>query len=213
MKEVKPIAPRNFGWLEVTLEDKEMDFLWKMIKNRGECNKKELAGNLSGSWIIPDEDDWFWENVLTQLCMTYAGYFRNLGQDIATSANHGYYLRSFWVNYQKQTEFNPLHDHTGIYSFVIWMQIPTEFKEQNKLPIAAETRSKQISNFMFEYRDIFGGGLGHLYEMSPKMEGKLLFFPSKLQHQVYPFFNCRKDRISISGNIGLDTLTRIPDEM
>ena len=96
---------------------------------------------------------------------------------------------------------------------MIWMQIPTDFREQRKLPIAANTRSKTISNFRFEYRDMLGGAEGHLYELSPKMEGKLLFFPSKLQHQVYPFFNCRKDRISISGNIGLDTTTRIQDEV
>ena len=40
---------------------------------------------------------------------------------------------------------------------------------------------------------------------APDMAGRLLFFPANLRHQVYPFYNCGDDRISISGNICLDT--------
>ena len=45
----------------------------------------------------------------------------------------------------------------------------------------------------------------YVYEMNPEMEGTILFFPAKLQHGVYPFYNCDEDRISISGNIMLNT--------
>ena len=47
----------------------------------------------------------------------------------------------------------------------------------------------------------------YVYKMSKKMEGNMLFFPSNLTHAVYPFYNCSENRISISGNIGLDTNT------
>ena len=30
-------------------------------------------------------------------------------------------LESFWVKKEKKHEFNPPHDHIGIYSFVIWI--------------------------------------------------------------------------------------------
>ena len=43
------------------------------------------------------------------------------------------------------------------------------------------------------------------YELSKKDEGMMLLFPSKLRHQVYPFYDCDEDRISVSGNITLDT--------
>ena len=39
------------------------------------------------------------------------------------------------------------------------------------------------------------------YEMNPEMEG----YARELKHVVYPFYNCDEDRISISGNIGLNT--------
>ena len=32
----------------------------------------------------------------------------------------------------------------------------------------------------------------------------MLFFPSKLNHVVYPFYTSNKNRISISGNVALD---------
>ena len=43
------------------------------------------------------------------------------------------------------------------------------------------------------------------YHMSPQEEGKMLFFPATMSHQVYPFYESLEDRISISGNIGIDT--------
>ena len=42
-------------------------------------------------------------------------------------------LNNFWVNYQKQYEFNPLHDHSGIYSFVIFVKIPPADLDEIKL--------------------------------------------------------------------------------
>ena len=29
----------------------------------------------------------------------------------------------------------------------------------------------------------------------------MLFFPSSLSHQVYPFYECEEERITISGNV------------
>ena len=85
------------------------------------------------------------------------------------------------------------------------MKIPTKFEDQKKLNIASDTNSDSISNFHFNYTDILGNSRGHFYKMSPDKEGTMLFFPAHLHHQVYPFYNCKEDRISISGNIAIDT--------
>ena len=130
--------------------------------------------------------------------------FYNIGFNFPISKNVPYYLADFWVNHQYQTEFNPLHNHFGIYSFVIWMKIPTDYREQKQLPIA-QANSTSISNFQFQFINMLGEPCNHTYEMSPSREGTLLFFPSKLLHSVYPFYNCKEERISISGNIAIDT--------
>ena len=204
-EQIKAIRPQNFGWLEKKLSNKEMEFLWKCIDNRKESHKRTLAGQIYESNKLIDRGDWFWQHTLFPLCEEYYQEFGNLGSTIPVNQIHPYYLSSFWVNYQKQNEFNPIHDHTGVYSFVIWMKIPTKHFEQNRNPISLKANTHLISAFQFNFTDIMGQTSQYVYEMNPEMEGTILFFPAKLQHGVYPFYNCDEDRISISGNIGLNT--------
>ena len=204
-EQIKAIRPENFGWLEKKLSNKEMEFLWKCIDNRKESHKRTLAGQIYESNKLIDRGDWFWQHTLFPLCEEYCQEFGNLGSTIPVNQIHPYYLSSFWVNYQKQNEFNPIHDHTGVYSFVIWMKIPTKHFEQNRNPISLKANTHLISAFQFNFTDIMGHTSQYVYEMNPEMEGTILFFPAKLQHGVYPFYNCDEDRISISGNIMLNT--------
>ena len=203
--DVKVIRPPVLGWLEKKLSDKEMEYLWKCIDNRKETKKHQLAGQIHDSNILVDKSDWFFSNTIRPLLNIYATEFENIGSTLPVNQKHPYYLKSFWVNYQKQNEFNPNHDHTGVYSFVIWMKIPTKHLEQNKNPISSKSNAHLISAFEISYTNIFGRTRPYNYEMNPEMEGTMLLFPSNLKHQVYPFYNCDKDRISISGNISLNT--------
>lgn len=205
MSDVKVIHPHNYGWLEKKLSKEEMDYLWRCIEKRKESMKNSLAGNIHESNKMIDEDDWFWKNTIIPLLNQYANVIGNVGGSVPINQLHPYYLHSFWVNYQKQGEFNPLHDHNGVYSFVIWMKIPTRFFEQNKNPIALHSNRPKISAFEFRYTNTLGNISEFVYEMNPEIEGTMLFFPSKLMHQVNPFFNCDEERISISGNISINT--------
>ena len=205
MSDARVIHPHNYGWLEKKLSTQEMDYLWKCIDNKKESHKHLLAGNIHESNTLIDENDWFYENTLLPLIHQYGDVMGNVGGSVPVNQYHPYSLQQMWVNYQKQNEFNPLHDHGGVYSFVVWMKIPTRHFEQNKNPIALRSNHPKISTFEFRYTDTLGKISEFVYEMNPEMEGTMLFFPSKLMHQVNPFFNCDEDRISISGNIVLNT--------
>ena len=205
MSDARVIHPHNFGWLEKKLSTQEMDYLWKCIDKRKESIKSTLAGNIYESNKLIDEDDWFWNNTLVPLVNQYADDLGNVGETIPVNQLHSYYLNAFWVNYQKQGEFNPLHDHNGVYSFVVWMKIPTRHFEQNKNPISIQSNTHRISTFEMRYLNTLGRMSEFVYEMNPEIEGTMLFFPSKMMHQVHPFYNCDEDRISISGNILLNT--------
>ena len=191
---VRIVTPPNIGWLEKKLSANEVDYLWDCINDRGKSYKTNLAGNIHESNTLVDQSDWFYENTLLPLCHQYSCQFKPLGK-----VQHG--LIDFWVNYQKQTEFNPLHNHNGIYSFVVWMKIPTRHVEQNQNPIALNSRNPRISSFQFSYTNTLGKIQTYTYQMNPEAEGTMLLFPSELRHQVYPFYNCNEDRISVSGNI------------
>ena len=145
--DIKVVTPRPVGWLEYKLNSQEMDYVWKCIKNKKEDYKESLAGNISGSYGLYDRGNWFWMNTIKPLILKYNDEFSNLGNRFSTNHEHPYYMSSWWVNYQKQNEFNPLHNHSGVYSFVIWMKIPFKWDEQNKKDIARKSNSPKISNF------------------------------------------------------------------
>ena len=107
------------------------------------------------------------------------------------------------VNYQYKNEFNPYHDHTGIYSFAIWMKIPYDSKYQHKLPQFLDIKEihRKAGDFEFEYLDSLGSILNYTFKLSPKLEGMMLFFPAKLRHCVHPFYETNEARISIAGNL------------
>ena len=193
----EPVTPRNNGWIIKKLTQAELDFVWYCIdKKREDTNKIQynLAGNITSSYELKDHQNLFWNSIANPLVKDYQHYYKD--------DNKGkLHLRNWWVNYQNETEFNPLHRHTGVYSFVIWLKIPTNYEDQKKLPIARTSNSSAISNFVFTYTDILGEVRSMSYEMNSKVEGKMVLFPSSLNHQVYPFYNSDETRVSVSGNI------------
>tara|TARA_B100000965_G_scaffold52755_1_gene39336 strand:+ start:264 stop:917 length:654 start_codon:yes stop_codon:yes gene_type:complete len=202
-------TPANHGWLEHKLNKIELDYVWKCVNERHEkhCNNV-LAGNIDSSFSLTDKDNWFFNNTLSPLISLYSSLFHDLALKLPIrSMNHiqnvDYCLNTWWVNYQKENEFNPLHGHTGVYSFVLWLKIPTEHMEQNDISNGV-TNAHAKSAFYFAYTDILGEVANHAYEMGKEYEGTLLFFPSTLKHTVYPFYNCSEDRISVSGNIFIE---------
>tara|TARA_Y100001963_G_C6660184_1_gene390068 strand:+ start:131 stop:892 length:762 start_codon:yes stop_codon:yes gene_type:complete len=199
---VRKITPNNYGWYEYDLNEHELAHIWNCIQNKGDRNNETLAGNLSNSFLLTDEDDAFFNNTLQSLVATYNNNFRDMGSTVPITNLYPYCLHSWWVNYQKKHEFNPIHDHHGVFSFVIWLKIPTDHAEQNRNNI---TNSPRKSTFSFSYQTTIGQQAQFNYDLSSKNEGTMLFFPSTLQHQVYPFYNSDEDRITVSGNIALNT--------
>jgi len=113
-------------------------------------------------------------------------------------------LNGLWVNFQKKGEFQPVHFHDGMFSFVIWMDIPYHWKDEAKLNLTRPSVDlmSPTGNFSFLYSNGSDRSISsHTIEMSPEMNGYCCFFPSDLSHMVYPFYTSDKERISISGNI------------
>jgi hypothetical protein len=197
------------GWLETKLPKFAMKRLQSYIetakKNPTSMNST-LAGNISKSLLLKDKDDWLFQTLLLPLIGKYVEEYPEYVSGIGVlTENAPYCLNGFWVNFQKENEFNPLHNHNGVFSFVIWVKIPTDWREQRALPISANSNLPKASNFEFQYISMLGDIAYYEYLLDKKSEGNMLFFPSKLMHEVHPFYNCDKERVSISGNIKFDT--------
>ena len=207
--EVKNIYPPVTPFLEVKLDQEVIDYLWKIInlgKTKNINFKNNLIGNISQSILLDDQDDFFYKSS----CIPLIKFFRenNYGKDpVSVNTLLGpksqLVLNKLWVNYQYKTEFNPYHDHSGVYSFAVWMKIPYDCNEQKKLPLFTNMKESNIRAgfFEFEYFDCLGSIKNLEYTLSEKYEGYMVFFPAKLRHCVYPFYGTEEPRISISGNI------------
>ena len=195
----------NPPWLDLRLTKEAMDYLWDDINGKQTDAKNNFAGNISRSKYIEDKDNWFYENVLKRCAETI--YFKDWNTyynvHVAKSAPPPVFkLTELWVNYQKQHEFNPPHMHLDcIFSFVVFMKIPTHWKEQHALPWLKDGRQPSASDFQFLLGQGMGGVQSIPIPLSPADEGRILFFPAWLSHQVFPFYECEEERITISGNV------------
>ena len=120
----------NIPLLRSRLPKPAMDFVWKKIEeaqDNYQSMKQELAGNITESLKLEDTEDYFFKTFIKDVAERYINEF-----PLSSSKNpfndqiiNQLYMKSFWVNFSKQHEFNPIHDHSGALSFVLWMRILT----------------------------------------------------------------------------------------
>jgi len=207
MMKIDAVVPREVaGLLKAELPLNVMKRLKGYIEtaqdNPSDTKSLGLAGNISKSFDLVDKDGWFYQYVLIPLINKYIEIYPGYSSDSFILTNDApYTLNRFWVNFQKENEFNPFHNHSGLWSFVVWVKIPTDWTEQHALPISANSTVPCASDFGFLYTSMMGDMQYYSYPLDKESEGHMLFFPSKLMHGVYPFYNCDEERISISGNI------------
>jgi hypothetical protein len=207
----------NYGWVHTELAPDVVEYLWKIIRKGEEADdnyKQRLAGNVSNSLGIIDENDFFQNKVI----LPQVEIFRknNGGSDpvrnfVQMEDFVPLKLTEFWVNYQYPGEFNPYHFHGGAYSFAIWLKIPYDWETQKDLPQFQGTKiqDRKVGCFEFEYIDMLGGIRNFAYRLSDAFEGQMVFFPASFRHSVYPFFQLpgqkKEARVSIAGNLWYDT--------
>jgi len=178
-------------------------------------NKKSynnvLAGEIENEWIIPTsilELDSF-KNYIDELSLRYLTSFASqhhietdkippvlgrFAQMLEKSV-----LTSAWFNDQKDDEYNPLHNHTGILSGVLYLKIPEYLPSRKNKDMDGTITfvgNSSDTDIIMTYSTI---------TISPKV-GDIFLFPSLLKHQVYPFrtVSGKGIRRSLSFNIELN---------
>ena len=173
-----------------------------LVKNSDTDARTSLRGHLQEEWTLPLTKE---ISAFTR-CLSYE-YIKQFGfqpamgvaetmRDIETS---DFKLQRLWVNYQKKYDFNPLHIHSGIFSFVIWVHIPYDLEEERKR--YPKTSGNETASFMFQYNTALGGLDTAYINVDKTWEWKIVFFPARLNHGVNPFYTTDNTRISISGNL------------
>lgn len=205
------------------LPQQMIDYLWECIdvaKKKKICHKKKLAGYISRSYQLEDPQNLIIENLFNVVFnqVDNPNMFNFIKEELESMHKKTCpiqknqvlpkpHLHSLWVNFQRKGDFQPVHNHSGLFSFVIWMDIPYHWKDEAKLPFARSgNKDPSGGNFAFVCPNGSDRSVSdYTISMSPEMNGYCCFFPSDLCHHVYPFYTSDKDRISISGNISFNS--------
>ena len=167
--------------------------------------KNELAGNIQKEYELPANSVKKLHDIVFPYIDEYNKHFSYIDDIGVLDNNLPYDINRPWVNFQKKHEFNPLHKHAGMYSFVIWIQIPYLIEDEMNSPSVVDSNTKRRGNFEFAYTGSLGGIKTHPIAADKKLENHMIFFPSTIMHSVYPFYTSDDYRISIAGNYFLTT--------
>jgi hypothetical protein len=107
-------------------------------------------------------------------------------------------LQQLWINFQQAGDHNPLHDHGGMFSFVIYGEIDEEIFTKD-VPV---TNSQHAGQIVFQYGERITGLQMNSFAVKP-YKGLMFVFPAGLNHYV-PAYYKDFERISISGNYVLE---------
>lgn len=180
-----------------------LDIMNSIENNEGDFKdtRKLLAGHLEKEYELPIHPNikYLAESMSIEYDNIFFGgksqqtrkYFEDLKKI-------NYELKSLWINYSKKYDFNPIHTHSGSYSFVIWINIPFDLENEMKI---YSPNSNKTSLFSFVYTDTLGRISDSSLYIDKTWEWKMAFFPSNLNHTVYPFYTSDNYRISVAGNV------------
>ena len=199
---MKHIEFPNYGYVIDEMPDsvlKKVRSLCSAAKDFGKSQNKALAGQLEEEWYInPKLIDQEVKDYIHRNVQHYNEQWNYLDAMRFNTSGSAVDIGTMWVNYQKKTEFNPIHYHDGIFSFVMWIDIPFSYEEERELPQAKKSNKAQCGTFQFHYINMLGGITNHPIEAKA---GDFVLFPAGLNHSVYPFYTSDGYRISVSGNL------------
>jgi hypothetical protein len=224
------------GWLEIKLNKYEVKYCWDCIEASGKKKdaKPGLTGQLNSSYHVEDKDGVLMKKIIRPAIKAWDEiyglelYIRKQvpQQELVVKDEDGqllkrvaipfegieidYKLHSWWVNYQKATDYNPVHNHGGLFSFALWLKEPTSFDEQKLKENAKGSSGSRNYVFDFHFPNKLGQLIGASYELGPEDEGTMLFFPAHLHHSVHPFYEIDEFRVSMAGNIVNQLTLSIP---
>jgi hypothetical protein len=216
-----PASPKafpNIGILESKLPFDLFENLKATIDNVSNSDEKynsNLLGHMQEEYSLNHIKDNM-ADFLLAMASTWKdanpGYIESF-EEASKCKKYKLILDKLWVNKQKKYEFNPIHVHTGVLSFVIWIKIPYDLENEESYfpPSSSETESDRSNSFTsklaFIYSDILGRTQTTAVPIDKSWEGSILMFPAGLNHCVHPFYTSDDYRISVSGNIRIDTNT------
>lgn len=200
---IKPFGPSLY---KTMLDSDFIDFLKivaEQTKNSG-CNVgSTLAGNISEQYsiVLNEEQTIKFHNQIRQhifnAVLEFEKKYNIDNTEYIFVDTFKFHLGSGpWINFQHHGEFNPLHNHTGQLSAIIYIDVPKCIAEENASSLKTNAPSAGKVSWVYGNLDYT---TDYHYTHQP-VTGEMFLFPAGLQHTVYPF-KSDVERISMSFNV------------
>ena len=169
----------------------------------------ELIGHIKeefGYQNVPDYvQKYFLEKTQSEFMQSHMGEVKVLDTPLPLK------LDTLWINYQKKYEYNPIHEHSGVFSFIVFLQIPYNLEDEDKhFGIKFNNKDVPHNSKLGFLTNLNGGRIwAKTICVDKSFENKMLMFPAWYKHYVYPFYTSDDYRITVSGNICL----RVPQKL
>ena len=191
----KKIELPNYGILDVTLEKNVLDHLHHLVEKYEPDDAKQ-------QWMLIDDDNRFQKEVLNPIIQEYVADY-GFPEKLKTTHIHDLTFQKFWANYTGKGEYQALHNHDAIWSFVIWLKLPAVANDEQSVK---EAMHPDAGDFILTYSDIIGRTRKVNWKLEKQYnEGHMLLFPSDLYHAVYPHFQTDEKRLSLAGDIVINS--------
>ena len=191
----KKIELPNYAVLDVTLDKNVLDHLHHLVEKYEPDDAKQ-------QWMLIDDDNRFQKEVLNPIIQEYVTDY-GFPEKLKTTHIHDLTFQKFWANYTGKGEYQALHNHDAIWSFVIWLKLPAVANDEQSVK---EAMHPDAGDFILTYSDIIGRTRKVNWKLEKQYnEGHMLLFPSDLYHAVYPHFQTDEKRLSLAGDIVINS--------
>ncbi len=167
----------------------------------------KLVGKVHKEIRIPitsKEDGSYCMGIMKEACVNYLKFLikknrayewtRIAGKEKPPTSEN-IHLSQSWIVSQYKHEYNPWHTHSGNFSAVIYLKIPDDMEDHFENEKKDHYPASGLIDFKYgEKADM----RSDTWLFHPEL-GKMLIFPSWLNHSVYPFY-CDGERRSMSFN-------------
>jgi len=175
--------------------------LKKNLQINTEPTNERLAGNIKKEYLANNCIPIIAPTILSEA--VERGVFNKYISDSSfmfANENVRLYIHELWANFQAKGEFNPVHCHSGLLSFIVFVSIPYYAKQQEQISPGKKSNSDRAG--MLEF--VLSNGAAtksEVFKVDKTWEQYGLIFPSYTMHTVYPFFGFDEYRITMAGNI------------
>jgi len=199
--EYRPVELPNVGVLEVKVPALVMAAIKNEVSqiqtnfDQHESANSKLAGNLEREYTLKT-----CRTTVESFVVQVSEIYQKKNMHDLSQGSH-MVLDGLWCNFQKATEFNPNHTHSGLLSFVIWVQVPYDIQQELDHSPGRHGVKNAAGCFELLYNNHVGDLATFVVPADRSWESHMLMFPARMAHCVYPFYTSKDYRISVSGNL------------